>query len=270
MYPEEPPASQPERPPKMTDGKNVELVHASMQRMGTQSIAEAYSILGFKPHHYFNATDSNWDQFERAVDGKWPQIPGAKPGRKLYTRADWDMARGDYDLFTDWYSHHTPDIIRAYPEAKVVVVQREFDSWWKSYKYFCLDPFSATIWLPMRWLLRVAGIVNGDVTERERLGFFEVKNINDITTELARKKYDEFFAEVRALVPKERRLEYKLGQGWEPLCEFLGKPVPDVPFPHMNKMDEHARKKNMMLGSVYMIMAAVAVGVGSSAWYVLR
>jgi hypothetical protein len=22
--------------------------------------------------------------------------------------------------------------------------------------------------------------------------------------------------------------------GWEPLCKFLGKPVPDVPFPHMN------------------------------------
>jgi hypothetical protein len=36
-------------------------------------------------------------------------------------------------------------------------------------------------------------------------------------------------------VPKERLLEYELGSGWDPLCAFLGKEVPDVLFPRANE-----------------------------------
>ena len=35
-------------------------------------------------------------------------------------------------------------------------------------------------------------------------------------------------AAVKALVPKEKLLIYKIGDGWEPLCKFLGKPVPGM------------------------------------------
>jgi hypothetical protein len=31
------------------------------------------------------------------------------------------------------------------------------------------------------------------------------------------------------------------GDGWETLAPFLGKPVPDAPFPHANKAKEPAR-----------------------------
>ena len=30
-------------------------------------------------------------------------------------------------------------------------------------------------------------------------------------------------------------LDFFSGDGWEPLCKFLGKPVPDERFPHLNK-----------------------------------
>jgi hypothetical protein len=39
---------------------------------------------------------------------------------------------------------------------------------------------------------------------------------------------------IRGLVPKERLLEWYIDDGWEPLCKFLGKPVPGVEFPHAN------------------------------------
>lgn len=40
---------------------------------------------------------------------------------------------------------------------------------------------------------------------------------------------------VRGLVLEERRLEWTVEDGWEPLCECLGKPVPEgEPFPHTN------------------------------------
>jgi Sulfotransferase domain len=38
---------------------------------------------------------------------------------------------------------------------------------------------------------------------------------------------------VRRGVPRGRLLVWSAGEGWEPLCEFLGFPVPSVPFPHV-------------------------------------
>jgi hypothetical protein len=39
-------------------------------------------------------------------------------------------------------------------------------------------------------------------------------------------------------LPSERLLVYSPRQGWEPLCSFLGVPVPDTPFPRINSRDE--------------------------------
>lgn len=40
--------------------------------------------------------------------------------------------------------------------------------------------------------------------------------------------------EVRSLVREDLLLEYRVQQGWDPLCEFLGKAVPQVTFPRGN------------------------------------
>ena len=45
--------------------------------------------------------------------------------------------------------------------------------------------------------------------------------------------------QVRRDVPADRLLVYEVSQGWGPLCEFLGVPVPDgKPFPHLNDAAE--------------------------------
>jgi hypothetical protein len=49
-----------------------------------------------------------------------------------------------------------------------------------------------------------------------------------------RAAYEENVSRAKALVPPERLLVYKLGDGWEPLCAFLEVAVPDVPFPRTN------------------------------------
>lgn len=48
---------------------------------------------------------------------------------------------------------------------------------------------------------------------------------------------------VRGLVPRERLLEWSVQDGWEPLCEFLEKEVPDEPFPHVNTKDKGWKEK---------------------------
>ena len=49
--------------------------------------------------------------------------------------------------------------------------------------------------------------------------------------------------------PPERLLVYEVKQGWEPLCTFLGVPVPKTLFSHVNdsdrsteNMQEHLQK----------------------------
>lgn len=52
--------------------------------------------------------------------------------------------------------------------------------------------------------------------------------------EHGKKSFIEHHDMVRRLVPKENLLEYSVKEGWEPLCKFLGEPVPDEPFPCLN------------------------------------
>ena len=40
--------------------------------------------------------------------------------------------------------------------------------------------------------------------------------------------------EVKRTIPPERLLVFEAVQGWEPLCRFLGVPLPATPFPLKN------------------------------------
>ena len=52
---------------------------------------------------------------------------------------------------------------------------------------------------------------------------------------------------MRKVTPKERLLEYKIEEGWEPLCRFLGKEIPKEPFPHTNEKDYLNEKITIMM-----------------------
>ncbi len=50
--------------------------------------------------------------------------------------------------------------------------------------------------------------------------------------------YEQRAKDVRAHVSPERLLEYKLGSGWDTICEFLDVPIPASPFPRSKQRDE--------------------------------
>lgn len=58
--------------------------------------------------------------------------------------------------------------------------------------------------------------------------------------------YRHAHEEARALVPEHQRLEYKLEQGWAPLCKFLDVEEPDVEFPQMNDSGSFEAKMAVM------------------------
>jgi hypothetical protein len=43
---------------------------------------------------------------------------------------------------------------------------------------------------------------------------------------------------VLAGVPKDRLLVFNVTEGWEPLCRFLGVPVPQTPYPRENTTEQ--------------------------------
>jgi Sulfotransferase domain len=47
--------------------------------------------------------------------------------------------------------------------------------------------------------------------------------------------YERHNAEVRAAVAPERLIDWRPGDGWEPICAALGIAVPGDPFPHENR-----------------------------------
>ena len=56
----------------------------------------------------------------------------------------------------------------------------------------------------------------------------------DLSEENAKNQYILHNAAVQQLVPPEQLLVYHVGDGWEPICKFLDKPVPTTPFPREN------------------------------------
>jgi len=49
------------------------------------------------------------------------------------------------------------------------------------------------------------------------------------------KTFDDHCDRIRAVVAKDNLLEWTPADGWDPLCNFLGKSVPNEPFPNINK-----------------------------------
>lgn len=46
--------------------------------------------------------------------------------------------------------------------------------------------------------------------------------------------FDRHNEQVRRSIPSDRLIEWIPGDGWEPICEKLGVPVPENPFPVTN------------------------------------
>ena len=53
--------------------------------------------------------------------------------------------------------------------------------------------------------------------------------------ETAQDAYAQHRNKIIEMVPADRLLIYSFDQGWGPLCEFMGKDVPETDVPHLNK-----------------------------------
>jgi len=54
--------------------------------------------------------------------------------------------------------------------------------------------------------------------------------------------FNDWKEAVVSTVPAERLLVWQVKQGWGPLCQFLGVPVPEEPFPNVNDTPSMLKK----------------------------
>ncbi|KAH6689728.1 P-loop containing nucleoside triphosphate hydrolase protein [Plectosphaerella plurivora] len=211
-------------------------------RTGTASLGAALQELGYQHiFHGLNSIDkrSHWEFFEKAALAKWPHIltPDIHPHKAEpeFSREDWDELFGPFDVLTDFSCLFAPELIAAYPDAKVILTERDVDKWYTSFEATVL----ACLYGPgVDWFVKGVGTIVGHragfAMQKALTGYFGGARTMADFRHVSKRKYLDHYAHIKAIVPKEQLLVYKVGtDGWEPLCRFLGKPVPerrDFPF----------------------------------------
>jgi hypothetical protein len=115
----------------------------------------------------------------------------------------------------------------------------------------------------------------GDVVET----VFKYTIFGDFDYAKAKKYYKEQNKMIRQIMGDSGRplLEFNAKQGWEPLCDFLGKRVPSTPYSHANTTDVfHTRFHELLRNSMILIginllkYGGVAGIFGAAAWLAMR
>jgi hypothetical protein len=183
---------------------------------------KALEILGYPTFHFSSVYDNTLDanMWMEAMDAKF-YGKGAMPDKAFF-----DAVLGHVGATTD-----APcclfgrELVGYYPDAKVVLVEREIDSWYKSWMSFCQSAYNPVIHqlarLNSEYMGRIARL--GGAITTVQSGY--ASNLDEVSVR-CRDAYRHHYRDVEEFTPKERLLKFNLADGWEPLCKFLGKPVP--------------------------------------------
>jgi hypothetical protein len=77
---------------------------------------------------------------------------------------------------------------------------------------------------------------------------------------------DEHNAHVKQVTPKEKFHMMDLSQGWKPLCDVLGTPVPDEPFPRANDAEAIEKLASGIMLEAGWRWVAIGVVIGALFW----
>lgn len=193
----------------------------------------ALQILGYDDvYHMTNTWTSprDVDMWVEAYDAK------LKGTGKPFGRAEFDKLLGHCMAVTDAPAiDFGPELIEAYPDAKIILVDRDIESWYKSIEPLIDANFRRDI-LILAWLDPFYTGRLWKVTRRNMTLAYRARTASEAKAN-ARQVFQDHYMRIRKAAPKDRLLEYKLGSGWEPLCKFLGKPIPDTEFPRLNESE---------------------------------
>jgi hypothetical protein len=192
----------------------LRVIGVGVGRTGTFSMKLALEELGFGRCHHMEEVDVNSPEqialWRSAADGK----------------VDWNAAYAGFDSAVDWpTAAFCQELAGAYPNAKFILTLRDPEKWYESFSntiYALIQPTEKTPRELLPFLDMVIAVV--------RKTGFQIPS----TKEEILAAFHRHTETVKSTVPADRLLLFDVKQGWEPLCRFLGAPVPAKEFPRTN------------------------------------
>ena len=249
---------------------NLLVIGTGFGRTGTTSLRGALVRLGFAPCDHM---DENFERPERFA--LWRE---AFQRKQVGEQIDWRPLLADYRAIVDWPgAYFWRELTAAHPQAKVILTLRDPDRWYAStlatiYNFRTRVREDDSPSERVRLLLLRYGMPS----MREGLQF-----IDDLIwqatfdgrvreREYALRVFHEHNQAVQATIPADRLLVFDVKQGWEPLCQFLGVPVPaGEPFPHLSDTSSVQKEIQAYRGVALRtgaIAASVIVGLLALIW----
>lgn len=197
----------------------LKVVGAGLGRTGTNSLKVALEqLLGGTCYHMVevgNHGDDHAEQWAKAFDGDLP---------------DWHAMFAEYVAAVDMpASSLWRPISAAFPDALILLSVRDADAWWTSASSTIFPAMEQAYFGPesedSAWSRMAAGMMRSFTPDwRDEAA--------------AKAAYLRHNQDVRDTAPADRLLEWSPGDGWAPICDRLGVPVPDLPFPHTNTTEQ--------------------------------
>jgi hypothetical protein len=222
---------------------SLQVIGVGGPRTGTSSLKVALEILGYDKCYHMKELLNQPDQVH-------------------YWRTLFDTGSTDFEALFDGYQASTDfpgclaykALMEKYPDAKFIFTDRDPDEWYTS--------ISTTVFRTMypgiggkvklmqkmlfserlRKIAKVFHLLKENFFEKLYQGRFADKAF-------ALRVYEQFKQEVKDTIPADRLLIYEISEGWAPICAFLGKPVPPVEFPFVNKRENFQAQVKFMLNT---------------------
>lgn len=189
----------------------LEVIGAGFGRTGTESLKLALEMLGLGRCHHMKEVLP-----DERLTRLWGEVADGKA-------PDWDDIFAGFGCTVDWPSaRFWREHAAHFPEAKVILTLRSPESWYAS--------FSKTIALYLA-ILEQQGATHHQGYRHVAEGVFGGR-YGDRDHAIA--TYERNTRDVIEAIPPARLLVLEPGEGWEPLCAFLGRPVPAAPYPRVN------------------------------------
>jgi hypothetical protein len=204
----------------------LRVVGAGLGRTGTNSLKLAVEqLLGGRCYHMSELVQRPGDTetWHAALRGE---------------AVDWDSLLEDFVATVDWPAcGFWRELHTANPDSIVLLSVRESPAaWWDSMERTIVSTLSRPVSSGDRdWVKRRA------MTLDLMNAFSPHWNRRDA----AIAAYEAHNEEVRRTVAAGHLVEWRPGDGWGPLCEMLKVPVPDEPFPHVNRAAEFRRSQGL-------------------------
>ncbi|NNL58141.1 MAG: hypothetical protein HKP31_01530 [Nitrosopumilus sp.] len=193
-------------------------------KTGTTSLEKALEILGFnvcRGHYNNNHTNyliglflnKDYAEIEKIID---------------YFDVFADLPWGG----TDFYRY----LANKYPNAKFIHTQREVDEWYISLEKM-LTKFDSNLETALNTFHKM-GRYGAVYYFKKEFNTETLNNKKEVFIERYNKTNDDIRIFFNATNISYLSINIIQGEGWEKLCSFLNKEIPEVNFPHSNKGKE--------------------------------